>query len=453
MTKQRMPDRALKEASPIIPIHPLDGGQSLGRRLALVIVALLITSCRAGDAFFLSPPPTPVPRHLASAHRVHVPLVYGPLPVGEVWRAWPRHKFGVAAGALFIGGRAAVEVARWLPVYGAANWDVSYQHAQWAAEAGIVYFPRLSMKVTFNPPGAPDLDGVTGEHADLLSCEPLRGQEAEVKRVAQAFPGMAWDLFNEPDNLDLTSGVGCWDETVGGPGYTGFGGDPHMTGPRHAYRQAAAVVRAWVQFVRQYDPAARFTCCGELNGPSAAYVRGVADAYRELYGERVPLDAVSLHIYQVDSWDLEAYRALLRTAIANVDAHPDLRGLPLVLNEGILLTKALDATSRERSAWLLYHWMDWLALQDRVVFMAWWVDGLCSIHPGENPDHEFCRRQYELTSGTTAWPGTRLFDDKRLDRRMYSPSGEVWRRYWCNWTDRKLQPVPAPCPVLGEGLP
>lgn len=428
-------------------------------KLAILLIFLMLNLAGCDippDLAFHSPAPTPAPRLMTPrprASKLHLHTILGGAPTGEVWRTWPRYKFGVAGAALLADSVAWTKTARLMPFYGVANWGVSYTHAKRALDAGIVYFPRLQLRATFNPANAPDLDGVIGEHADLVSCTPTYNQEPEAKRIASAYPGTAWDLFNEPDNLDLTSGVGCWDTTVGGRGYTGFGSDPSMTGPRHAYRQAATVARYWIMLIRQHDAAARFTCCGELNGPLAAYVRGVADAYRELYGEPIPLAAVSLHIYQIENWDLQAYQALLQTAIANVDAHPDLRGLPIVINEGILLSRSLDEVNRQRTAWLLYHWMDWLALQDRVVFMAWWVDGLCSAYPQENPDHEFCKRQYEITSGTTAWPGTRLFNDKRLDRSPLAPSGEIWQRYWCNWTDEELDPIPTPCTYLGAEYP
>jgi hypothetical protein len=425
-------------------------------RLLISILVLFVLAACTPSTFF-SPPPPPPPRALTPAPtrlaRAYLPLTAGRLAAGPVWQNWPRFKFGVAAAALPL-SEAAMNAGRDLPIAGVAVWGVSSNAARWAANAGIVYFPRLSMKVTFSDT---DLDGVTNEHADLLRCEPLRSQEAEVRRVATSYPGTTWDLFNEPDNLDLLAGLGCIDETTGGPGYTGFNGNPAMTGPRYAYRQAAAVVHDWIAFVRGIDPTAHFTCCGELNGPSAAYVRGVATAYRELYGVRIPIDAVSLHIYQVDNWNLASYQALLRMAIANLDGHPDLRGLPVSINEGILLTKAMDETSRERSAWLLYHWMDWLATRsaetDRVRFMAWWVDGLCSKVPSENPDWSFCQRQWEITSGTNVWPGTRLYDDKRAERWLLSPAGLVWRKYWCNWTDAESNQVPELCAAVGIEYP
>ncbi len=426
----------------------------VSRIISVSILALIfVLSCSPTDAAFISPIPfeSPISRELPARPQ---PRVYIPVAMdqsnrrADVWRDWPHHKSGVAGASLFL-SEASVKAGRALPILAGAYWGVSYNQMKWSAANGVIYYPRLSMKATFQRPGAPDLDGVVDEAPDLVKCEPLYSQEAEVKRIAQEFTGAQWDMFNEPDNLDLLAGDGCIDRTVGGPGYRGFGNDPAVTGPRHAYWQAAAVVRYWVDFVRAVDPTARFTCCGELNGPSAEYVRGVADAYRELYGQRIPLDAVSLHIYQVDNWDLGSYKRLLQTAIANVDSHPDLRGLPLSVNEGILLTQTLDPVSRERSAWLMYHWFDWLNLPEnnRVRFMAWWVDGLCSNQPNLEPDWEYCQKQWEIRSGTVLWPGDRLFDDKRLERQMLTPAGEVWRRYWCNWMNDQLDPVPRPCDV------
>lgn len=423
-----------------------------GRQACALFLLIALTACQLQP--FLSPPEPqpfvspPIERVLRPAPRVYLPLVAGRKSTPEVWRSWPSPKFGVAGAAIFL-SQAGMRAAANLPIFGAASWGARYDHARWASEAGIVYFPRLSLRADFNPVGAPDLDGVVDEPPDLVRCEPRRNQEPEVARLAAGFPGLLYEMFNEPDNLDLLAGDGCIDWTTGGAGYTGFNGDPALTGPRHAFQQAAQVVHAWVTFVRARDPSARFSCCGELNGAAATYVLGVATAYRELYGERIPLDAVSLHIYQVNNWDLASYQQLLRMAIAQVDSHSDLRGLPISLNEGILLTQTMDAASRERSSWLMYHWLDWLGTNQaetaRVRFVAWWVDGLCAKEPSANPDWEFCQKQWEITSGTIVWPGTRLFEDKRLERMQLSPAGIIWHNYWCNWLDDERDPVPSPC--------
>lgn len=429
--------------------------------LTCLVIGAPVVACSLGPSPFasprapspfVSPPATPTAtRVIPFAKTIRLPLVWGPEARPDVWRAWPRHKFGLAATTALNSDVAAQTVAA-LPAYGVTTWDAKLAQADRAAKYGIVYFPRLHVKAVFSDA---DLDGVVEEAADLARCEPAKSQEAEARKIAAKYPGMMWDLFNEPDNLDLLSGSGCFDPTTGGKGYRGFGGDPRMTGPRHAYRQAAAVARYWIETIRAVDPTARFTCCGELNGASATYVRGVADAYRELYGQPIPLAAVSLHIYLVNDYDLARAQNALRAAYAAIDGHPDLRGLSVSINEGILLAKALDATSLKRAALLLYAWMDWLALPEnsRVVFMGWWVDAYCSRYSVHEVDWGYCMKQYEIVVGQDNNPGTRLFQKAPGGYGPITPVGEMWRDFACNWMDDRLQPVPLPCRIETEVRP
>jgi hypothetical protein len=395
-------------------------------RLALAaVLAATLVGCTSASPF-TSPPPRP---SLPHRHVVYVPIARQP----AVWQAFPRYKFGVAA-AYSQRSLTAMQAIRALPAYSIDGWDAQLQTARWAAQVGLTYFPRLQVIGRRQTTGV-DMDGVptgTGESSDLALCEPYYGQEAQARLIAQSYPGTMWSLFNEPDNLDMRYGTGCWDATIGGSGYTGYGANAKMTGPVFAYSEAAKTARYWILFIRKYDKAARFNCCGELYGSTAAYAAGVASAYRRLYGERMPLEAVSLHIYHVNHWNVETYKNDLRSAYKAVDRSPDLRGLPIMLNEGISLSTGMDSANKNTR--LLYEWYDWLGLDEnrRVVATAWWVDAGCVAGDAG-------------CATADAWPGSRLFTSIAPSATSLSVVGKTWSQAWCNWLDNDLDPVAQPC--------
>ena len=391
----------------------------------VVAVSIAVAVALVAMAACMPPsPPPPTPR--VAEYRFYLPQVsaqHGPL-----WQGWPRYRMGVVSAYAYR-SEVGVHALADLGVFVLDGWSVSLNSARWAARWGLFYAPRLHI---VGVPSSVDRDGVTNERfPDLARCEPATSQLTAARAVAGEFPGMMWGLFNEPDNLDPQVGPGCWDATVGGDGYTGYDGDPQMTGPRYAYRQAAGVINYWVTTLRSVDPTARFHCCGELGGATASYVRGVADAYRELYGERLPIAAVSLHIYQVNNWNVASYVNYLRMGIAAVDTHPDLRGLPIVVNEGINLS--LNSANASRDAALLHEWFDRLGadplLAERVKWMAWWVDYIDRAADGKQE------------------VGTRLFDgDPSRVGAPLSVVGKAWQNYACNWLDHEIDITPRVCP-------
>jgi len=162
-----------------------------------------------------------------------------------------------------------------------ARVGVSGSHGQVvpALAAGLQFGAHLSWNTQ---PNLPDVDGVQFLQMVRLSETGMRSTTWEtIEETAVSHPNSIWIIGNEPDVV--------WQDNVTAPAYA------------HWYHEA-------YQFIKSHDPTAQIAIAGvaEPTPLRLAYLDAVLDAYQAEFGEPMPIDVWTIHLFilreEVDSW-------------------------------------------------------------------------------------------------------------------------------------------------------
>jgi hypothetical protein len=162
-----------------------------------------------------------------------------------------------------------------------ARVGVSGSHSQVipALAAGLQFGAHLSWNTQ---PNLPDVDGVQFLQMVRLSETGMRSTTWEaIEETAVSHPNSIWIIGNEPDVV--------WQDNVTAPAYA------------HWYHET-------YQFIKSYDPTAQIAIAGvaEPTPLRLAYLDAVLDAYQAEFGEPMPIDVWTIHLFilreEADSW-------------------------------------------------------------------------------------------------------------------------------------------------------
>ncbi len=175
------------------------------------------------------------------------------LPTGTPlsWSLAPYPRFGVGVPL----GKLSAEIAGWLGV----GWYVTWSARTWDAPPGVEFWPMVRVSQTGFRPAA-----------------------AELASLVAAHPGATWIAGNEPDVVE-------WQDDV-------------------PPRQYAEIYHDVYTLIKSADPTARVAIAA-VSQPTELrlrYLDQVLEAYRSRYGEPMPVDVWTVHMYilneQRDSW-------------------------------------------------------------------------------------------------------------------------------------------------------